>query len=355
MNLVKRVNESTFKAQKTGQMTFFGALIISLISFGIFFPRLSFPLAIAYVVALALRPLRAFYLSSGRTSRIIFLAGCIVVVTLLIYPIVLVASTLPQEFADLAKSLPKFEALLREKFFELKGFMYSTFHVRLEFDLVALVVTKIRKSGEAVLILIPQIMGNLLEWSLLTPLFCWFLISEGNHLKSGFLRIIPNAWFERSYMLLHQFNGKFGDYIIAKTIEASILGVLVTTGLWFIDFPYATLLGVIAGLTNILPYVGPIIGWIPALLVGALQARGAVNMFGMNMVFVVANLVDMTLVFPLLVSKIVNLHPLVVVSSVIMGSQIAGVAGMLISVPIAAFLKLLITEIHRSLYPERAS
>ena len=355
MNQVTPVNESALKAQRAGQMVFFGVLLVAFLCFTLFFPRLSFPLAIAYVFALALRPLRAFYLGSGKRRRVIFLVSSVVIITLLIYPLVLVASTLPQELADLAKSLPKFEGLLREKFIEFKYFMYSAFHIRLEFDPVVLVVNKIRKSGEAMLILIPQIMGNLLEWSLLTPLFCWFLISEGNRLKTGFLGIVPNAWFERSYMLLHQFNGKFGDYIIAKSIEAFILGVLVTTGLWFIGFPYATLLGVIAGITNILPYVGPVIGWVPALLVGALQAKGTVNMFGMNMVFIVANLVDMTLVFPLLVSKIVNLHPLVVVSSVIMGSQIGGVGGMLISVPVAAFLKLLITEIYRSLYPERAS
>lgn len=348
------MTSESFERRQKGQMIFFNVILVAILLFIIFFPRLSFPLAISYVFALAIQPMRAFYLACSTKSRFAFLFFCGVGVTLLCYPLVIVASTLPQDLADLAGNIPRFEVLLREKFFEFKNFMFNAFRVRLEFDPVDLVSNKIRKSGDTALVLIPKLMGSLLEWALLIPLFFWFLVSEAGRIKSSFLRIIPNPWFERSYMLLHQFNGKFGDYIIAKSIEAFILGLLVTIGLWVIDFPYATLLGVIAGVTNILPYVGPIIGWLPALFVGALQSSGA-NMFAMNMVFVVANLVDMTLVFPLLVSKIVNLHPVVVVSSVVIGSQMGGVGGMLVSVPVAAFIKLLVTEIHRTLYPEKAS
>lgn len=342
-------------AREAGQMLYFIILLVGLIAFVIFFPRLSFPLAMSYVLALAIRPLRTFYITSSPTKRFTFLIVVGAAVTLMIYPLVVVISTLPQDLADLASNLPRFELLLRTKFFELRNFLFATFRLRLEFDPVDLISTKIRKSGDIALIWVPKLMGNLLEWSLLVPLFCWFLLNEAGKLKNGFLRIIPNPWFERCYMLLHQFNGKFGDYIIAKSIEAFILGALVTSGLWIIDFPYATLLGVVAGVTNILPYVGPVIGWIPALLVGSLQPPGTVNMFAMNIIFIASNLVDMTLVFPLLVSKIVNLNPVVVVSSVIMGSQIGGVGGMLVSVPVAAFVKLLCIEIHRSLYPEKLS
>jgi putative permease len=62
----------------------------------------------------------------------------------------------------------------------------------------------------------------------------------------------------------------------------------------------------------------------------------------------------LALVFPLLVSKIVNLHPIVVVVSVILGSQFAGVIGMIISIPMAAFLKLLFNEFYRELYSDNS-
>lgn len=341
--------------QSTGQRIFFSGVLLGLLLLLAFFPRLSIPLATAYVSSLAFRPVRAFYLASSTAGRIMLLLTAGVLSVMLFYPLVLVASSLPQELSEFANNLPRLEFLLRAKFSELQAFLLNRFHFHFEFDPVDLVANKIRKSGNAALVIVPQLMGSFLEWALLTPLFGWFLVKEGGRLKEGFLGLIPNTWFERSYMLLHQFNGKFGDYIIAKTIEATILGTIVTFGLWFIGFPYATLLGIVAGVTNILPYVGPVVGWVPALLVGLLQPSGDANVVGMNIVFIAANLVDMALVFPLLVSKIVNLHPLVVVSSVVVGSQIGGVVGMLISVPVVAFIKLLLVEFHRSFYPESLS
>jgi putative permease len=341
------------KSRHQAQTMFFSVLMLSLIAFVVLFPRLSFPLASAYVLSLAIRPLQGFYQAAPISRRYTILAFSGLTVALLAYPLFLATASLPHEISEFLRNTPRIEMLMKLKSVELRSFLFANFGWRLGFDPVDVMFKKLQNSGDIALIYLPRIMGSLLEWSLLTPLFLWFLLKDGPQLKTAFLRVIPNAWFERGYMLFHQFNGRFGDYITAKTIEALLLGFIVGVGLWLIDFPYATLLGVVAGVTNILPYVGPLLGWVLAVLVGALQPSGTVNMAGMNVVFLLANLIDMALVFPLLVSKIVNLHPLVVVSSVVMGSQVAGVGGMLVSVPVAAFLKLLLIEIHRSLYSEK--
>ncbi len=334
-----------------GQKWFFVLLLGVALAFLLLFPRLSFPLASAYVISLVARPLRDLYHVSTPARRLGLALLFLVPATLLIFPLGRALTALPQEIAEMLRSLPRLEALLRMKSGEFRDLMWTAFRWRLDFDLVALISRGVHQSGNAVIVLIPRIMGAFFEWLLLTPLFLWFLLRDGARLRARFLLTMPNAWFERGYILFHQFNGKFGDYITAKTVEASIVGALVGGGLWLVDFPYPTLLGILAGVTNILPYVGPVLGWLPALAVGLLRPEGT-NLLGMNIVYLAANLVDMALVFPLLVSKIVNLHPLIVVSSVVVGSQIAGVGGMLISVPVAAFLKLLVIEAHRSLYPE---
>ena len=69
----------------------------------------------------------------------------------------------------------------------------------------------------------------------------------------------------------------------------------------------------------------------------------------MLVIYGLANLIDMVLVFPLLVSKIVNLHPIVVVVSIIIGSQLAGIVGMIVIIPFIAFFKLLFKEIYKDL------
>jgi putative permease len=345
------VTENPGAIRARGQKWFFLASLACALAFLAFFPRLAFPLASAYVVSLVVRPFRDLYVAASPSHRLSSVLVLAIAVTLLVFPLGRALTALPQEISEMVRTLPRLEWLLRMKAAEFQEFMWTAFRWRLDFDVVALLSKHIESSANAAIVFLPRLMGAFLEWLLLTPLFLWFLLRDGSRLRGRFLRAMPNAWFERGYMLFHQFNGKFGDYITAKTLEASIVGVLVGGGLWAVGFPHASLLGVLAGVTNILPYVGPVLGWLPALLVGLLRPQET-NLLGMNFVYLVANLVDMALVFPLLVSKIVNLHPLVVVSSVVVGSQVAGVGGMLVSVPVAAFLKLLVLEAHRSLYPE---
>jgi putative permease len=184
---------------------------------------------------------------------------------------------------------------------------------------------------------------------LLVPLFLYFFFIESGKYRQKLLEAVPNPIFEKSYVLFSQFNKKFGEYIIAKFIEATILGTLVTIGLLIIGYPYPFILGFFAGITNILPYLGPILGLVPAIFIGFLSHDTDFSLFGMFFVFAIANLVDMILVFPLLVSKIVNLHPVVVVVSIIVGSQLGGIVGMIVIIPFIAFFKLLFEEIYKDL------
>lgn len=335
-----------------GQAVFFTLMLVSSAVILALYPRLSFPIATAYVFAPVLKPFYDFYLGLERKQKLIATTILISVLALMIWPLVTLTTMIGAEASDLTQNLPRLEMLLKQRFFELRGYVLETFKVRLDFDPIDLAIRKIKEDGTHWIVDVPKIMGNVIEWLILTPVFTWFFLVENLNLKKNFLRLIPNHWFERSYMLMFQFNRRFGGYIIAKSIEATILGVVLMIGLWSIGFPYAFLLGVVGGVTNIIPYVGPLLGWGSAILVGVMQPYGDLSFAAMTIVYVIANFIDMALVFPLLVSKIVNLHPLIVVVSVILGSEVAGLVGMIVSVPVATFLKLLIEDLHKSLYTE---
>jgi putative permease len=120
-------------------------------------------------------------------------------------------------------------------------------------------------------------------------------------------------------------------------------------------YPFAFILGIVAGLTNILPYLGPFIGYVPALVVGLSGGYDNSLIITMSILYAVANIIDLAIVFPVLVSKIVNLHPIIVVLSVIIGSQFLGVAGMIVSIPIAAFFKILFEQLYSDIYGRPSS
>jgi putative permease len=253
------------------------------------------------------------------------------------------------DFTKFSAQLPEIQRILEEKFFALKVWVFEKYKVQITIDPVSFIMEQLGTHGTGLVTKIPSYLSSLLEWILLVPLFLYFFFMESGRSSRKFLEAVPNPIFEKSYVLFSQFNKKFGEYIIAKFIEATILGVLVTIGLLIIGFPYPFILGFVAGVTNILPYIGPVIGLIPAIFVALLSQDPNVSMAGMLVVFLLANLFDNILVFPLLVSKIVNLHPIVVVVSVLVGSQIGGVVGMIVIIPFIAFFKLLFKEIYKDL------
>ena len=316
------------------------------------FPRLSFPLASAYILTLVLRPICDWLMDLSWQKRGMVGLGLALLLVALVVPLITLTSTLGGELERLSQNLPMLEGLLRAKFEQFKFFLWTHFKFQLAGEPISWLASRI--GSEGIILNLPKAMGNMLEWLLLTPVFTWFLMTQSRHVKHRLLQLVPNLWFERVYMLLHQFDARFGGYILAKSIEATILGVLLFAGLLLIGFPYAFLLALIGGITNIIPYVGPLLGWGVALIVAVLQPAASDSLLAMTVVYLVANFIDMALVFPLLVSKIVNLHPLVVISSVIIGSEVGGLVGMIISVPVATFCKLLLSDVHKSLYAENS-
>lgn len=308
------------------------------------------PFGIAYVLSLMLRPIVKQFYSVGFKNKILALFMLFGFIFIFTYPVVKGVKTITEESHRIEYYVPKLELYLRKKYSQLKIEVERRFNYEIDSNPVDNIIEIGQESTATLFTYLPIIFTSLLEWSFIIPLFLFFILKDERSLRFQFLKIVPNSFVEKAYYLYHQFNTKFGDYIFAKFIEAAIVGAVITSGLLIIDFPFAFLLGMIAAVTNILPYIGPILGFLPALVVGLVDQNPNTTLGAMTLLYLIANIIDLALVFPLLVSKIVNLHPMVVVVSVILGSQFAGVAGMIICIPMAAFLKLLFKEVYTELY-----
>lgn len=331
--------------------TIFFILLILITGAMVFnFQRIMIPFGIAYIVSLMLRPIIKQFYSVGFRKKVTALFMLCSFIFVFTYPIVKGVKTITNESHRIEYYIPKLELYLRKKYSLFKIEVEKRFNYEIDANPVDKIVEFGQESTKSLFIYLPKILASLLEWSLIIPLFLFFILKDERSLRFQLLKIIPNSFVEKAYYLYHQFNTKFGDYIFAKFIEATIVGAVITSGLLIIDFPFAFLLGMVAAITNILPYIGPIVGFLPALVVGLVDQNPNTTLGAMTLLYLIANIIDLALVFPLLVSKIVNLHPMIVVVSVIVGSQFGGVAGMIISIPFAAFLKLLFKEIYTELY-----
>ena len=194
---------------------------------------------------------------------------------------------------------------------------------------------------------VPLFFSTLLSVLILAPFFAFFMLLDGQVIVKQLLAMVPNHLFEPALTLLHRMNAQLGGFIRARMLEAGIVGATVWIGLTVIGYPYSLLLGMFAAAMNLIPYVGPVIGAAPALVIGPVIAVASWKIWMVAGVYVLAQLIDSVFIIPLVVAKIINLHPVTVVIVIIVGAQLAGIIGMIISIPVACILKLFASSIYR--------
>ncbi len=189
--------------------------------------------------------------------------------------------------------------------------------------------------------------GSFLSSMVIIPFITFFLIKDGRRFNRAFISKVPNKYFELSLNILHKVGNQTGKYIQGQAIDALIVGMLSVLGLFIINLvfhnpiPYFIFIGMLAGIANLIPYIGPIVGAVPALVLALFsnpQNLGMVLLW-IVIVFVVVQAVDNAIISPMVVSKSVNMHPLTVVVVVIIGGNIAGLIGMLFAVPFTGIIK----------------
>lgn len=185
---------------------------------------------------------------------------------------------------------------------------------------------------------------------LLIPFLLFFLLRDGRAVKKSLISTVPNRYFEFTLNVIHKADLQLGFYLRGKLLDALLIGILATIILWLLDVDFYIVVGVIAGLTNIIPYVGPILGGAVAVVVAAVTEGNTDSALGIIIAFSILQLIDNTILQPLIISKNVKLHPITVVLAVVIGGKFFGVLGLFLGVPVVGVLKIIIAETRRNLH-----
>lgn len=201
----------------------------------------------------------------------------------------------------------------------------------------------------------PKLMGDLISWMFLVPILTFVMLNDGRMMRRRVFQLVPNRFFETTFLMTHAISTALSDYLRAKLVEALLVGVMTTIGLAIVGAPYSIVLGVVAGVTNIIPYAGPVIGAVPGIMIVMLDPSHSHLVWPVTLVYSIANIIDMVVIFPVIVAKLVNLHPLLLIAVVIVGQQYYGLIGMLISIPIATAVKVVLIEIYSAVYEQKGA
>ena len=158
----------------------------------------------------------------------------------------------------------------------------------------------------------------------------------------SFRRVVPVRWRPLYDDLSTKADGAVGGYLRGQLLITSILGVFIFIGLSIIGVPLALAISFLAAIFNLVPYLGPIIGVIPAVLLGFTESP--LTALLAVVVFVVANQLEGNLLAPFILSKSTNLHPVTVLLAILAGAGLFGFLGALLAVPTVALVKLVLEE-----------
>jgi len=187
------------------------------------------------------------------------------------------------------------------------------------------------------------------------PFITFFFLKDGYRIKKFLIQCVPNRYFEMSLNLLHKTNLQLGNYIRGQLLVSTIIATLSIVTLYSLNVPYFFIIGIIAGLANMIPYFGPVVGALPAILVAIVETGSPGSVLGIIIAFAMIQLLDNVLISPLIVSRSVQIHPLFVISVILIGSNIGGIFGMLIAVPLFAVAQVVVKELFWSFKHYRLS
>lgn len=171
------------------------------------------------------------------------------------------------------------------------------------------------------------------------PFWLFYVLKDKDRGIAAFNYMLPAAWRLDVWRIIRIINGVLTSYIRGQLLLGLAVGVASTIGLLLVGAEFPVLLGVVAGFTELIPIIGPVLGAVPALIIAAFHPEGWVMVLKVLAVFVVVQQLENNLLVPKIQGDSVKLHPSLIMVALVVGSQVGGLVGLIVAVPMAAILR----------------
>lgn len=248
------------------------------------------------------------------------------------------------QLKDLQENLPKFIDAYRTTIYHLyesTSFLPETFHDQMDLLFIQLeestshYVTSALKNASKIM--------DLFIIIAVIPVLVFYMLKDYKIIKSVAWKLIPKRYREDSKTLGPAINKSLGDYIRGQLLVCLFVGLTTYIIFLIIGMKYPIVLAILMGITNIIPYFGPIIGAIPAVVI-ALTISMKQFLYVILGVIVV-QLIEGNLLSPYIVGKSVHLHPIIIIFALLVGGEIAGIIGMIVAIPFVTVLKVILLHV----------
>lgn len=276
-------------------------------------------------------------------GTLIVLGGFVLVLTLAGLAL---APTISSEAQELVETLPTLVADVQELVAQaLNAFGLQAVDLRPDPQQALEAARNFFSGGTASTVLgVGASVANALSLGLVILIATIYAVAQPTPLVNGFVALFPAARRERVREILSKMYKAVQRWFLGQLVSMSVIGLLFTVTLSVIGIPFALLLGILSGLLAFIPFVGPIISIIPPILLALVQENPIAALW-VFLAYLVIQFIEGNIVHPLVMSRAVSLHPVVVVFALLIMGTLFGFIGVLLAIPLVAALFVLVREL----------
>jgi putative permease len=302
------------------------------------------PLLFAALLAMLLQPLAAFLERKCRLPRGI---AAIAAVFLFLTGIALLCFVLGGQANALAREWPQFRLQLAASLKQLQTWVSDNLHMDMDEQLVYYNHASAKFLGSGTTIIGPALLSvsSLLFFCLFTFIYTVFFLQFRNLIMGFFTAIFGKDHLSLVHEIAEKVQTIIRQYVIGLLIEMASVTTALCIAFSLIGIRYAILLGLLGGLFNLIPYIGILLTLIISVLMTAATTAVTGKVLLVIIVLVGTHLIDANLLFPWVVGSKVRINPMAMIAGVIVGELIWGIAGMFLSIPVLAVLKIIFDRV----------
>ena len=243
-----------------------------------------------------------------------------------------------------------FTSRLTDQLTKLESWVDSKVPMFSSVDIAAQVTTKAATIATHFFEELPSLVTSFLVNLLLVPFIAYFMIRDGKTLKRRLVEIVPNRYFEMSLIMFNRIDQQIGGYLRGRLIECILVGVTQALCMGiakvFVPQEQILLIAAVCGVTNMIPYLGPIMGTVFGAFLYLGSGLPMSSIYGLVAAAAGAHVIDNIFIAPAVLSHNVDLHPLTVALVLVIGGESLGTLGLLIAIPVAATIKVIVQEFY---------
>lgn len=327
----------------------------------VFLGNVILPIILAVIVYYLLRPILRL-LEKVKIKRIwgiliifLVLVGLITLLVFLVFPflkgqVFKLVEELPSYFIQLFNDLDEF----------LRTSIFKEYYLQIENDVTSVLNGLPAEIGEfvqntvaGIATGISSIVGVLTSFVLAivtVPFIVFYLLKDGEKLPNYVMKLFPPRMRNDLQEVFTGIDRQISSYIQGQILVSMCIGLMIFIGFTIIQMPYALLLGVIAMVTSVVPYLGPVIAITPAAIIALVTSP--LLLVGLAIVWTIVQLIEGKFISPQIMGKSLHVHPITIIFVLITAGSLFGVPGVILGIPGYAIFKVIVSHFY-SLFKKR--